>query len=198
MEPVVATCSGCGLQAKVPATSIGKTVRCPRCGTRFAVPPPAAEAPAPAAEAPAPAVEAPPPAVEAPPPAAEAPPPAVEAPPPAPAESPLTNLDVGPMPISRAVTAPLAMTVPPSVGAPPPAEDPAPAGPAATVWEEMPAAPRPTEVEEPTAPRAVRLPAGREWQVGDVVLDLYEVTAILGEGGMGASIARHRGRWTWR
>src|SRR4029450_12108758 len=36
--------------------------------------------------------------------------------------------------------------------------------------------------------------APAEWQPGDVILDLYEVTALLGEGGMGkVHRVRHRG-----
>jgi WD40 repeat protein/serine/threonine protein kinase len=150
MEPVQATCSGCGLQAKVPPTAIGKTVRCPRCGTRFAVAADVAVAPA---------------------------------------EEPVS--------LSRAATAPLAGPAPTDAAVPPvvPPPVPVPDGPAPTVWEEMPNAPRPTELEEPTAPRApVPLAATREWQVGDVVLDLYEVTGVLGEGGMGRVYrVRHRG-----
>jgi WD40 repeat protein/serine/threonine protein kinase len=118
MDPITAVCSGCGLTAKVPATSVGRTVRCPRCGTRFAVPDP--------------------------------------------------------------------------VAPPPPAAVVAP-----TMWEEAPSnLPMPTEYEASarTAPELVPLVAGREWQVGDVVLDLYEVTGILGEGGMGRVYrVRHRG-----
>jgi WD40 repeat protein len=53
---------------------------------------------------------------------------------------------------------------------------------------------------EPTTPEVGPLPGGavrsaeREWQVGDVLLDLYEVTRVLGEGGMGRVFqVRHRG-----
>ncbi len=146
MEPLVATCGSCGLQAKVPGTSVGKTVRCPRCGTRFTVPAPE-----------------------------------------------------GPTPLSRAMTAPLAATQGREelarADVPPPAEAPAvPGAPAPTVWEEMPQLPRPTDVEAPAPRAAPVLPAVREWQVGDVVLDLYEVAAVLGEGGMGRVYrVRHRG-----
>ena len=174
MEPIVATCGGCGLQAKVSATSIGKTVRCPRCGTRFVV-----DAIAPQHDAIAPPNEA----------IASI----------SPAGSPLTNLDVGPPQLSRAVTAPLAATDPLEARPQPPAMDPpvhpAAEGPAPTVWEEMHQGPRPTDREELPAPKPVPpAPAIREWQVGDVVLDLYEVTAVLGEGGMGRVYrVRHRG-----
>jgi hypothetical protein len=34
--------------------------------------------------------------------------------------------------------------------------------------------------------------APRNWKVGDVIADLYEVTGVLGEGAFGAGI------WTWR
>ena len=171
MEPLIATCGGCGLEAKVPATSIGKTVRCPRCGTRFVVAGPAAE---------------------------PARPPAAGA---REALSTSTRLDAGPPPIpmSRAATAPIAATVARDDRTPilpPPDREAVPGAPAPTVWEEMPNAPRPTDLEEPTAPKVVPLaPAAvREWQVGDVVLDLYEVTGVLGEGGMGRVYrVRHRG-----
>lgn len=165
MEPVHATCTGCGLQAKVPPTAVGKTVRCPRCGNRFTV---THDAIAPRDEAIASI---------------------------SPAGSPLTNLAVASRPPSQAKTAPLADTLPPPVPPPPPAVEPPPEGPAPTVYEEMPKGPRPTDLEEPVAaPRARPVPAVREWQVGDVVLDLYEVTAVLGEGGMGRVYrVRHRG-----
>jgi WD40 repeat protein/serine/threonine protein kinase len=122
MEPVTAVCGGCGLTAKVPATSVGRTVRCPRCAARFVVPDPAAAA--------------------------------------------------APAPPEEAVAAP-------------------------TVWEEAPPnVPMPTEYETSarTAPELLPVAAGREWQVGEVVLDLYEVTGVLGEGGMGRVYrVRHRG-----
>src|SRR3990172_2739089 len=35
----------------------------------------------------------------------------------------------------------------------------------------------------------------REWQVGDVILDQYEVTGLLGEGGMGKVYRVHHRGW---
>ena len=74
------------------------------------------------------------------------------------------------------------------------------AAPAATQFEAPATAAEPaaTAVEGPGGPAPTR-PAeapkpDTEWKVGDVVLGLYEVTAVLGEGGMGRVYrVRHRG-----
>jgi WD40 repeat protein/serine/threonine protein kinase len=51
----------------------------------------------------------------------------------------------------------------------------------------------PTRAEEPS-PAALATGHGVAWQPGDVVLGLYEVTGVLGEGGMGRVYrVRHRG-----
>jgi serine/threonine protein kinase len=51
----------------------------------------------------------------------------------------------------------------------------------------------PTRAEEPS-PAALATGHGVAWQAGDVVLGLYEVTGVLGEGGMGRVYrVRHRG-----
>jgi len=78
---------------------------------------------------------------------------------------------------------------------------PAPGGAAAPTQFEAPATmaePAPTALERPGAPEPTRPaeapPLEAEWKVGDLVLGLYEVTAVLGEGGMGRVYrVRHRG-----
>ncbi len=118
MTAVSTTCPSCGLTARVPETSLGKSVRCPRCSVRFDVSrPPEAAAPQPVAG-------------------------------PLPAPTVAEGADL-PAPVSGG----FALT---------------------------------TERPQPREPV--------EWRVGDVVLDLYEVTGILGQGGMGRVYrVRHRG-----
>ena len=61
------------------------------------------------------------------------------------------------------------------------------------MWEEAPSnLPMPTEYEAGarTAPELLPVAAGREWQVGDVVLDLYEVTGDPGRGRDGPRLPR--------
>jgi len=66
---------------------------------------------------------------------------------------------------------------------------PSSAVPAPTQAEAAPV-PRPTIAEAVASPAAVET----EWSVGDVVLGLYEVTGVLGQGGMGRVYrVRHRG-----
>jgi len=73
----------------------------------------------------------------------------------------------------------------------PAATDPADAAPGVTVASAA-AAPAAT-VGEPAAAVAAAAVAA-EWAVGDVILDLYEVAGLLGEGGMGRVYrVRHRG-----
>ena len=113
MTSLAASCPGCGLRANVPGGIAGKTLKCPRCQTRFTVPMPGAAPAATQLEAPATAAE----------------------------------------PVATAVEG----------------------------------APAPTRAAEAPKPET-------EWKVGDVVLGLYEVTAVLGEGGMGRVYrVRHRG-----
>ncbi len=123
-----ARCPSCGASSEhVPASLAGRTVRCPRCSTRFVV-----AAPRPASE-PAPTV----------------------------------------------------------------AEETAPAPTVAEVDAEAPtaaesAAVAPTRPEAALAETATR--PGVSWRPGEVVLALYEVAGVLGEGGMGRVYrVRHRG-----
>jgi len=81
----------------------------------------------------------------------------------------------------------------------------APAPPAATVFEAEGVRPVPTAQEPgppgarpsrllPTVAAAEAPRPSAEWRVGDLVLGLYEVTAVLGQGGMGRVYrVRHRG-----
>jgi serine/threonine protein kinase len=74
-----------------------------------------------------------------------------------------------------------------------PAPTPAAATPAPTVAEA--GAPAPTRPESPGVPAAVAPLAARlDWQPGEVLLGLYEVLGILGQGGMGRVYrVRHKG-----
>src|SRR5687767_10251691 len=52
----------------------------------------------------------------------------------------------------------------------------------------------PPQVGDASQPQMSEDGVPAEWKVGDVILDLYEVTAVLGEGGMGkVHRVRHRG-----
>jgi predicted Zn finger-like uncharacterized protein len=52
----------------------------------------------------------------------------------------------------------------------------------------------PTAVAASLPPSATSEAAGQEWQIGDVVMGLYQVTALLGQGGMGRVYkVRHQG-----
>jgi len=69
-------------------------------------------------------------------------------------------------------------------------ESTAAAGPAATVLGPAAGA----TVAEPAAVAAAEEAVAAEWAEGDVILDLYEVAELLGEGGMGKVYrVRHRG-----
>ncbi len=147
-------CPSCGAaSSKVPAAMAGRLVRCPKCGTRFEVPRPAA-----AAAAPAVAPADPPPA-----------PTRLEEEPPA--ATRLDDDDAGPTRLDEDGPAPTRL-------------DPEPLATALDAPE--PRAAAPTLLERPTPAAA--------WKTGDVVLDLYEVQGVLGEGGMGRVYrVRHRG-----
>jgi WD40 repeat protein/serine/threonine protein kinase len=73
-------------------------------------------------------------------------------------------------------------TAPSIPAGPAPTLPEAPRGPAPTL-PEAPRVPAPTRPE--VAPLPVAAPVAGVWQPGDVVLDLYRVTSVLGQGGMG-------------
>jgi WD40 repeat protein/serine/threonine protein kinase len=167
-----ARCPGCGgLFANLPERVAGRKVRCSRCGADFVVPVPAA-APA-GADQPAPPRAPAPTAFDDDFVAAGPPPSRPKAVPPAP-----TDLAADAPPVRPRAPRPTMAEGPRLTSA---------EGPAPTRHEGAapPEAPRPAPA---------RNAAVREWQVGDVVLDLYEVTGILGQGGMGRVYrVRHRG-----
>ena len=53
----------------------------------------------------------------------------------------------------------------------------------------------PPPAEAPTAAQSAEADVPAVWQVGEVILDLYEVTDILGEGGMGTVYKVHHKNW---
>ncbi|HEV7500497.1 MAG TPA: protein kinase, partial [Vicinamibacteria bacterium] len=178
------TCPSCHKAGNAPARLVGKTVRCSQCGMSFlvqATAPAATPVAAPPAPAPPPAEPAVPTAVAVPAPIEMAPRPVVPAP--TVMEAPATPAPVGPAPT---VFAP---SVPPS----PPGRGP---GPGPTVLEAAPAeasspgSPVPTVVEPAPA-----VGGPREWKTGDVVLGLYEVAGLLGQGGMGRVYRVHHRGW---
>jgi WD40 repeat protein/serine/threonine protein kinase len=124
------------------------------------------------------------------------------APPPRPEPAPTIAGEAAPAPTVAADAVPPPTVADDAAPAPTVAEE---AGPAPTVADE--AAPAPTVAEDaapaPTLPEPDALaptlaesgtPTGAGWRPGDVVLGLYEVAGVLGEGGMGRVYrVRHRG-----
>ncbi|MCU0242944.1 MAG: protein kinase [Vicinamibacteria bacterium] len=164
-------CPRCGFAAKVPEAARGKMLRCPRCQERFICGPAPGASVAEPPEAPAPqatqwddAGAARSSVMAARPPAAPAP--------------QATQWDASSESrASATVTTPRA----------------SPAAPAPTAFDASVRSARPTLPESSLrpAPTAASLAA---WNVGDVVLDLYEIVSLLGQGGMGRVYrARHRG-----
>ena len=146
--PLRIVCPSCRTSGTAPARLAGKTVKCSKCGTRFA---------------------------------AQAAPPA-PAPAPAPTEFGSSAL-VSPLPEPVAPPLPAATVYAPSA--------PPGAGPMPTMLEGAPAA---AELL-PTAVEAAPAPGPREWQTGDIVLGLYEVAGLLGQGGMGRVYRVHHRGW---
>ena len=53
----------------------------------------------------------------------------------------------------------------------------------------------PAAPPEPAARKAADDQVAQDWNVGDVIVDLYEVTGLLGEGGMGKVYKVHHRGW---
>jgi len=147
-----ARCPSCGASSDhVPSHLAGRTVRCPRCASRFVI-----AAPRPTA---------------------------------APEPSPTVAEDLAPAPTVADGAAP-APTVAEADALAPTVPEPGAVSPTAV----EPGAVAPTREEGAPAESVAR--AGVSWRPGDVVLGLYEVAGVLGEGGMGRVYrVRHRG---WR
>jgi WD40 repeat protein/serine/threonine protein kinase len=164
------TCSGCGVtSSRVPASLAGTTLRCSKCSTRFTAPPlPPEPAPQPPASPPSPPTEAP------------------------------TILEgVGEQPAATILETDLpAATV---LETDEPAATALEGGAVApTVAEAGAVAPTAREgvAHGAAAPpgEALSRPAGVDWQPGEIVLGLYEVLGVLGQGAMGRVYrVRHRG-----
>ena len=206
-------CSQCGMSFLVQATAPVAAAPVPAAAPVTA--PPAAPTAPPPPPAPAQADVATVVAVR--PPAPVAPVAVVSAPV---APAPVAPVQVAPAPVAPAVPprpiAPAAtmLEAPPNpapvVEAPP---KPAPAAPAPTVFAPSvpasPAEPKPTVAEAaapapsspgaplPTVAEAAPATGGpREWKTGDVVLGLYEVAGLLGQGGMGRVYRVHHRGWS--
>jgi WD40 repeat protein/ribosomal protein S27E len=195
------TCSGCGARSdRVPSSLAGRVIRCSKCGTRFTLTAGGAVAP------PAPATSPPRTKATPPPP----PPPSSARRPEAPTiregaaegregadegregesdEPAATQLETDQPALTELESDEPAAIVLDEGGVAPTAAEPGAAAPTAREGAKPPV-PSAVTREPPAAP-----PAGVDWQPGELVLGLYEVRGVLGQGGMGRVYRVHHRGW---